>query len=507
MSKLQLIFVSLFLAISFSSFSQVGIGTDSPDASAALDITSTTGGFLMPRMTNAERLNISEPALGLQVFVTDIDGGVFMFYDGTEWGTLSFTKINQDANLSDLTVGGSTITGFYANTTSYTVEVANGTTEVPAVTATTTDAGASTIVSAAGSLPGDTTVEVTAANGTTKKTYTVSFSFQVEKPNLPLDFSTTNQLGTTGEGASSSIVKDGDNDVLQIVGANHAWDHAKFEFKDNVDLSDDTQNTITFKIKPVNGTGSGSHFLQFEGGTGDPALAELPFTTTGTDWQTITLDFPAGLGSYPTLVFFVDLGEANAGVSDTYLIDDISIGATVVGTDATLSDLTVGDYFQGGVVFYILQSDDTGYVAGETHGLIAAVQDQSSGIQWYNGSNDATGAIGTAVGTGSTNTDAIISVQGETATSYAAGLARAYNGGGYTDWFLPSKDELNQMYQNKSTINTTALANGGSTFLSESYWSSTEYSSNWAWIQAFNYDSQGYNVKYDQDFVRAVRAF
>ena len=45
-------------------------------------------------------------------------------------------------------------------------------------------------------------------------------------------------------------MKDGENDVLQIVGANHAWDHAKFEFKDNVDLSDDANNTITFKIKP-----------------------------------------------------------------------------------------------------------------------------------------------------------------------------------------------------------------------------------------------------------------
>jgi hypothetical protein len=163
---------------------------------------------------------------------------------------------------------------------------------------------------------------------------------QAEKPNLPLDFSTSVQLGTTGDGASSSIVKDGDNDVLQIIGANHAWDHAKFEFKDNVDLSDDANNTITFKIKPVNGTGSGNHLFKFEGGTGDPAVAELPYTTTGTDWQTIILDFPAGLGSYPTLIFFVDSGDANAGVSDTYLVDDISIGATVGGTDATLSDLT-----------------------------------------------------------------------------------------------------------------------------------------------------------------------
>ena len=53
-------------------------------------------------------------------------------------------------------------------------------------------------------------------------------------------------------------------------------------------------------------------------------------------------------------------------------------------------------------------------------------------------------------------------------------MAKAYAGGGYTDWFLPSKDELNLMYTNKATINTTATANGGSSFSSSWYWSSTE---------------------------------
>jgi hypothetical protein len=142
--------------------------------------------------------------------------------------------------------------------------------------------------------------------------------------------------------------------------------------------------------------------------------------------------------------------------------------------------------------------------------LIAAIQDQSSGIRWYNGSSVATGATATALGTGSANTDAIIAVQGAAETSYAAGLARAYNGGGFTDWFLPSKDELNQMYTNKATINTTASANGGSDFSTSTldyYWSSTEHNYEYAWLQHFDDGIQIRGIKNFAFNVRAVRAF
>ena len=176
------------------------------------------------------------------------------------------------------------------------------------------------------------------------------------------------------------------------------------------------------------------------------------------------------------------------------------------GGDITDPPPVVGDYYQGGVVFYILQSGDTGYATGETHGLIAAVVDQSSGIQWYNGSNITTTATGTAIGTGATNTDAIINVQG-VATSYAAGLARAYDGGEYNDWFLPSKDELNTMYQNKETINSTALANSGSLFKDNWYWSSTEVDSENAASTMFSNDTEATGNKRLSINMRAVRAF
>ena len=132
------------------------------------------------------------------------------------------------------------------------------------------------------------------------------------------------------------------------------------------------------------------------------------------------------------------------------------------------------------------------------HGLIAAEADQSAGIQWYNSLYEATGAAATAPFTGSANTTTIIAVQGPIATSNAAGLARAYKGGGYTDWYLPSKDELNKLYLSMEAI-------GG--FVYVCYWSSSESDAVNAWAQYF---ADGYQHLYDKSFanrVRAVQAF
>jgi len=159
----------------------------------------------------------------------------------------------------------------------------------------------------------------------------------------------------------------------------------------------------------------------------------------------------------------------------------------------------IGDLRAGGIVFWVDPSDNT-------HGLVCALQDQSSSIRWYNGSFEITGATGTALGTGSANTDAIILAQGATESSYAAGLARSYSGGGYNDWYLPSKDELNEIYNNKSTINTTALENGGSNFINF-YVSSSEYSSEFYWEKDFSSGNEYEKIKSHLNGVRAVRAF
>ncbi|MCP4002223.1 MAG: DUF1566 domain-containing protein, partial [Gammaproteobacteria bacterium] len=78
---------------------------------------------------------------------------------------------------------------------------------------------------------------------------------------------------------------------------------------------------------------------------------------------------------------------------------------------------------------------------------------------------------------------------------------------GYADWFLPSRSELNEMYAYKTAIDATAIANGGSAFVSDTYWSSTEGFSHNAWRQSFN---NGQQIPLNKDItirVRAVRAF
>ena len=155
-------------------------------------------------------------------------------------------------------------------------------------------------------------------------------------PNLPFDFSSDEQLMTGAEGAAVTIVQDNGNDVLQMVGSGADWDNAQINFQDNLDLSDDANNTITFRVKPVNGTGSGNHLLKFE--NGPAGIAELPFNTTGTDWQDISLDFGAGLNNYGRMVIFTDAGGDGGGLSDTYLFDDIA-GATHLNGPPDLPNL------------------------------------------------------------------------------------------------------------------------------------------------------------------------
>ena len=159
----------------------------------------------------------------------------------------------------------------------------------------------------------------------------------------------------------------------------------------------------------------------------------------------------------------------------------IAVSTPAVGSLGTAS----------GYVFYAKESYSDGW-----RYLEAAPIDQSMNIQWYNESWDSTGATSIGIGSGSANTATIISQQG--AGSYAAMLCKNQVSGGYDDWFLPSKDELNAMYGKKAAI-------GG--FDPTWYWNSSERVGGSVQKQNFTDGTWQPTGKSYMNRVRAVRAF
>ena len=193
----------------------------------------------------------------------------------------------------------------------------------------------------------------------------------------------------------------------------------------------------------------------------------------------------------------------------------------------------------GGTVFYVAT---TSFACGPTRAatctyLEAAPSGWNTGADpsrtWATNVNNnrtttvpAPGAIQTAIGTGYQNSNAIVAQTGNVAASSAAVAARAYRGNSLTDWYLPSRDELNQMCKwargitgdaltTLTTVCTGGTSNSGSSatgFVDNRYWSSTEFArnsseENIARGQNFDGGSQDDGEKSDIFFVRPVRAF
>ena len=78
----------------FPSTGSAGIGTIAPNASSILEMSSTTQGVLIPRMTKAKRDAIVSPATGLLIFQTNSTPG-FYYYDGTSWNAVSPKGVNK----------------------------------------------------------------------------------------------------------------------------------------------------------------------------------------------------------------------------------------------------------------------------------------------------------------------------------------------------------------------------------------------------------------------------
>jgi hypothetical protein len=160
----------------------------------------------------------------------------------------------------------------------------------------------------------------------------------------------------------------------------------------------------------------------------------------------------------------------------------------------------IGQTYKGGLFFAYIQEGDLGYVDGEIHGLVCSTSDQSTGATWgCQGGNIPTSDFN---GSGSNNTSLIESSCGD--ANIAAKICSNLTLNGYSDWHLPSKNELKYMYQN---LHLNGLGNFSTTPGDNFYWSSSQFDNGQAWYRYFATTNETTGFKNGILRVRAVRRF
>ena len=239
---------------------------------------------------------------------------------------------------------------------------------------------------------------------------------------------------------------------------------------------------------------NGNSIINAASGTFTQGITASSFTATGTGLNAAQLLLAGN-------VVISSEAEAAKGagvtISSNVYIVGFSSAAKYYGdgsalTGVSMQTFTIGDSFGGGKIFWI---DPSGKQV-----LIAATADQGTNVMW--GKNtDFTGANADGVYAGKANTVTISTMQGS--GSYAAQVCADYtatvNGEYYDDWYLPSRAELQLLYDQKGTV-------GG--FYDANYWSSNEYvsSTGLAWYMWFGNGGVDGNFKTSPSSVRCVRA-
>ena len=434
-SSIKVISILLVMMVCVSKVqSQVSIGVPVPSGSAMLDVSSTTKGFLPPRMSEIQRMLILKPEAGLIVYQTDNKKGLY-YYDGTSWTYV----INQGNNIAanSLLVGGgsASMTGIEPGLAG-SVLMSNGTSWIPQqLTFSNNQAG---VVGIRDSIRADGTV-VAAPTFITSDWLNVGGYAAYLK-------TSRNIFGKPFNGTAdltSGLVSDGITSISTLAVGTNAT------ITGTLKVSGATTVTGTLTLPSL----SASKLLGTDGSKG-VSTGNLTGDITTSGFVATLANSGVISGTYGSSTAVPQITVDSKGRITTITTTAITAGG---GTTHTISET-----FGGGIVFYVTTDG--------LHGLIAETQDQSSSCSWYNAQD-------------------VISNPDNHST----------DGKKFTDWRLPTKYELNLMYNARSTIGNFANPN---------YWSSTEYGSTIAWSQYFNDGNQSYYfAKSSTIYVRAVRAF
>ena len=195
-----------------------------------------------------------------------------------------------------------------------------------------------------------------------------------------------------------------------------------------------------------------------------------------------------------------EIGLLTRGTEYHFRLKAVNSAGTTYSREVTFKpSFGIGEAYGGGFIIYL---DDTG-----EHGLIAAETDQTDGIVWDNSPNcKKTNVSSISIGTGQSNTTRLVSVLG--LGSYPARICDELVLNGFSDWFLPSLEELDCMQKGLSVFDREYNLDG------IYYWTSSEApdtegtGSCYAWVQNFFTGEKRSWAKNDAaPYVRAVRSF
>jgi hypothetical protein len=168
----------------------------------------------------------------------------------------------------------------------------------------------------------------------------------------------------------------------------------------------------------------------------------------------------------------------------------------------------IGEYVEdeGGVVFHRYIDDGVQYY------LVVDTTDLSTSSAWSNVASTLIGATAQSTWDGLSNSNAIVGQSGH--TSSAAKLCLDSTNNSKSDWYLPSFDELNLLFNNRFNVNKTLSGNssfgsisGATEILNNVYWTSTEVNSTTSVVLDIRFGSYANNTKSVSNYVRAVRKF